>query len=280
MEESGLATRDLQAVGGPLQIEQEVTLNWSTPDEVGSARARVAILLRTRAWLDLPHADMSIAGLEPGQLVRIGFQCTTDGYCAADIRFIEVIRERPLRIAVERPLRATRVQRRAFFRLRVHVPLTITDPGHVDRDGAGSAHLGRAVRPGADASGVTGGPGADDGDGSDNSGWAERAGEPDPPSWAVRGHTEDLGGGGLRFITHTDVQVHERVDLRLDFPAGKWLGIGAEVVRVEPVGDPIKPPGPDAPLGVALAFVRIAPRDQDRIVASLFECERRLRQQP
>lgn len=270
---------EFQPLGGPLQVEQDVTLNWSTPDEVGSARARVAILLRSRAWLDLPHPDSSIAGLEPGRMVRLGFQCTADGYCAADVRFLEVIRERPLRIAVERPLHAVPVQRRAFFRLRVHLPVMITDAGPVE---AGPVDAGpvEAGGPGDGHTTAAGGAAAavsatDDDDLAGGEGWDES--EPEPSSWVVTGRTEDLSGGGLRFVTNADVQVHERVRVQLGCPPGSWLRMGAEVVRVETIGDPFDPPNPDAPVGVALAFVRIAQRDQDRIVAYLFECQRQLR---
>jgi hypothetical protein len=267
VEESGPDTGEEQPVGGPLRLEQDVTLNWSSLDEIGSARARVAILLRTRAWLDLLHADTSIAGLEPGRLVRLGFQCSADGYCAADVRFLEVVREQPLRIAVERPLHATPVQRRAFFRLRVHLPLKIADASHAELDGHGSAVNGRDD----DAD-------SDDDDGLGGAVWGEA--EPEPSSWAVSGYTEDVSGGGLRFVANTGVHVHERVDLQLGCPPGTWLRIGAEVVRLEPISNPIEPADPDAPFGVALAFVRIAQRDQDRIVAYLFECQRQLRRRP
>jgi c-di-GMP-binding flagellar brake protein YcgR len=226
-------------IASPLTVKHEMTVQWATDESVGTARATVANLLRQWIWLDLGRTDAEVGQLPAGQLVRISFAHGQDKYCTADVPFGEMIRRRPLRVSVARPDRVRLVQRRAFFRMKIAVPVV-----------------------------VVGKVGADEAD--------EEVEEP----VGLETTTDDLGGGGLRLVTRLDMKLHERYIVRLECPPGNWIEAGAEVVRIDPLGT--HEGGDDLHLGVArgvaLAFVRILLREQDRIVAYLFAEQRRQRQ--
>lgn len=226
-------------IASPLAVKHEVTVQWATDDAVGMAHASVVNLLKSWVWLDLGRTDAEVGRLPAGQLVRISFAHGQDRYCTADVPFQETIRPRPLRVSVARPERVRLVQRRAFFRMKVALPVVV---------------VGRII--------------------------ADEAGETTEEPLGVEGMTEDLGGGGLHFITRLDMQLHERYSIRLECPPGHWIDAGAEVVRIDPLGNHADGSGLQEGLarGVALAFVRIMLREQDRVVAYLFDQQRRQRQ--
>ena len=299
-----------------LTVKQEVSLRWATEETAVTSRALVANVLRERVWLDVPPGEGAALELQPGQPLRLSLhdlkEKRRDTYWAADVRFVEVIRERPPRISVERPFRFVPVQRRAFFRLKIAVPfvLLLTDEGELATPDRGhhaavvpeAADTEGQVAHAIDASeaGVPGvatetgptsraAPAGDEAPAVDSAGSPDEAraadggivGEAAPDRPATSATTEDLSGGGLRFATTLDLAVHQRVEIRLGCPPGYWIPIGAEVVRVVPVVEDrrLRLPGTPDRRSVALTFVRIHARDQDRVVAYLFAMERRGRRE-
>ncbi len=224
-----------------LTVKQEVSLRWTLGENASAVRAHVANILAHEVWLDLTTADSGCLELPEGHPVELSMRDQHEKlrhtFWGAESHFIEVIRNRPPRITIERPTTYRPIQRRAYFRIRVSIPFVVAvpDPETVDN------------------------------------------GTPAKAVDAFAATTQDLSGGGLMFITEHQLKVGQRVELVLECPPGHRVVAAAEVVRVEDppvdltIGKPMKL------WAIALAFRRIPERDRDRIVGYLFERERMLK---
>jgi len=224
-----------------LTIKQEVSLRWTLGETASTARARVANILAHEVWLDLMSADSGCLELPEGHPLELSMRDQHEKlrhtFWGAETQFIEVIRSRPPRITVERPVVYKPIQRRAYFRIRVGIQFVVAVP---DPEAAENGTTAKAVD-------------------------------------AFAGMTQDLSGGGLMFITEHELKMGQRVELVLECPPGHRVVAAAEVVRIEDPPVDLTIGKPTRLWSVALAFRRIPERDRDRIVGYLFERERMLK---
>ena len=80
--------------------------------------------------------------------------------------------------------------------------------------------------------------------------------------------TQDLSGGGLRFETHLELQLGDRLQITLHLPSMSPVKVDAEVVWSQPV----ETPEGEIVIG-GLKFLDIDEDEQDRIIGYLFRAQ-------
>lgn len=135
-------------------------------------------------------------------------------------------------LVLERPLQLSKIQRRQFVRIEVSIPIEFRKmPENKELEEEDSETI---VYPG-------------------------------------RGHTVNISGGGVLFITKYDIKMEELLELRMNLPKRGQLITRARPVRIEPVDT-----YGDKRLAVAVCFEGIKESERDAIVAFIFERQREM----